>query len=155
MPSRRERKYTVDTNLFIRAFRDPAANAALQLFHTAFAPFEYLSAVVVQELRVGARSAIAAAALEDDVFGPFERRGRILTPSYATWKLAGEVLARLASDDGLDLATTPRSFVNDVLLALTCRDAGVVLVTENRHDFERIRHVARFEFVEPWPSPAS
>ena len=155
MPSRRERKYTVDTNLFIRAFREPAASAALQLFHTAFAPFEYLTAVVVQELRVGARSATAAAALERNVFGPFERRGRLLVPSYATWKLTGDVLARLASADGFDLAAMPRSFVNDVLLALTCREAGVVLVTENRRDFERIRRATHFEFVEPWPSPAS
>src|SRR5215212_7170751 len=100
MSPRRERKYTVDTNLFIRAFRDPAANAALQLFHTAFAPFEYLTAVVVQELRTGTRGAAAASAIQRHVFAPFERRGRLLTPSYEAWKLAGEVLARLAAEEG-------------------------------------------------------
>ena len=53
--ARRERKYAVDTNLFIRAFRDAAANAALVRFHAAFAPFEYLSVIVAQELRAGVR----------------------------------------------------------------------------------------------------
>lgn len=150
---RKERKYTLDTNLYVRAFRDADANAALQLFHTAFAPFEYLTAVVVQELRAGARSTAAAAALQRHVLAPFERRGRVLTPSYAAWKLAGEVLARLAVAEGLDLARVPRSFGNDVLLAVTCREAGVVLVTESARDFARIAAVAPFDYVAPWPAP--
>lgn len=150
----RERKYTLDANLYIHAFRDPAANAALRLFHTAFAPFEYLSAVVVHELRAGAQAPGAAAALQRAVLEPFERRGRLLTPSYGAWKLAGEVLARLAAEEGLELARVPKGFVNDVLLAVTCREAGVVLVTENARDFARIRRQVTFEYVPPWPAPA-
>ena len=30
-----------------------------------------------------------------------------------------------------------KSFGNDVLLALSCREAGLALVTDNRRDFER------------------
>ena len=45
------RKYVLDTQLFINAFRDPGANHLLQRFHRAFAPFEHLSLVVAQELR--------------------------------------------------------------------------------------------------------
>src|SRR5262249_23879772 len=48
-------KYVLDTQLYIRAFRDPAANPELQEFHLARAPFEYLSSVVAQELRAGIR----------------------------------------------------------------------------------------------------
>ena len=47
------RRYVVDTQLYIRAFRDAEANAELVRFHAAFAPFELLSAVVAQELRSG------------------------------------------------------------------------------------------------------
>ncbi|NOT56384.1 MAG: hypothetical protein HOP18_17435 [Deltaproteobacteria bacterium] len=54
--SRSEHKYILDSNLFIEGFRDPAANLALQHFHRVFGPFEYLSAIVVQELRAGVRS---------------------------------------------------------------------------------------------------
>jgi predicted nucleic acid-binding protein len=152
--SRRERKYTLDTQLFIRAFRDPDANAALEAFHTVFAPFEYLTAVVVQELRAGATSR-QAARLQTNVFAPFERRGRVLTPSYAAWKEAGAVLARLVDAEGLQLRTVSRGFVNDVLLAVTCREAGVTLVTENVRAFGRIARGLQFEFVGPWPTPSS
>lgn len=152
--TRRERKYTIDSNLYIRAFRDPAANAALRLFHMAFAPFEYLTAIVAQEMRAGAHAVGVAAALQQHILEPFERRGRILTPSWSAWKLAGEVVARLAADDGLDLARVSKAFANDVLLALTCREHGVVLVTGTPDNFARIRRFASFDFVEPWPSPA-
>ena len=47
------RKYVLDTQNFIDAFRDQTTNAALQRFHRAFAPFEYLSVVVAHELRAG------------------------------------------------------------------------------------------------------
>jgi len=151
---RRERKYTLDTQLFIRAFRDPDANSALQAFHTVFAPFEYLSAVVVQELRAGATPA-QADRLQAHIFAPFERRGRVLTPGYAAWKEAGVILARLADAEGLQLRAVARGFVNDVLLAVTCREAGVTLVTENARDFGRIARVFQFEFVAPWPVPSS
>ena len=49
--SRHARKFVLDTQLFISAFRDPIANETLQRFHRAFSPFEYLSVIVAQELR--------------------------------------------------------------------------------------------------------
>jgi predicted nucleic acid-binding protein len=78
-----------------------------------FAPFEYLSAVVAQELRAGARS--------------------------------GDLLARLAQSERLNL--------NDILLALSCREAGMTVVTRNTHDFARIQRVVPFRFLAPWPTP--
>lgn len=150
-----ERKYVLDTNLFIRAFREPAANAELQRFHYLFAPFEYLSAVVVQELRAGARSAADRRALERQVLDLFARRGRVVTPSTQAWADSGDVLASLVRRDGLELNRVSKAFGNDVLLALSCRETGLVLVTDNHRDFERIARVARFEFVEPWPTPRS
>ncbi|MGH7647799.1 MAG: type II toxin-antitoxin system VapC family toxin, partial [Gemmatimonadaceae bacterium] len=143
-----------DTQLFIRAFRDAEANAALEAFHMAFAPFEYITAVVVQELRAGATRS-QAGRLEAHVFGPFERRGRMLTPSYRGWKQSGATLARLAESEGLELRTVSRGFVNDVMLAVTCREAGVTLVTDNTRDFARIARIVPCEFVAPWPSPSS
>lgn len=147
-----ERKYALDSNLFIGGFRDAQKGAALEAFHAAFAPFEYLAAVVAMELRAGA-SGKAAALLERHVIGPFERRGRIVTPGFAAWKEAGRVLAELRERDGLEFARVSRSFVNDVLLALSCRDAGVVVVTSNERDFSRIARVVDVEYAEPWPVP--
>lgn len=151
---RKERKYTLDTQLFIRAFRTEAANLELQAFHTVFAPFEYLTAVVAQELRAGATTT-QAEKLQSNVLAPFERRARVLTPSDAAWKQTGEILARLAEIEGLELRAVSRGFVNDVFLAVTCRESGVTLVTENTKDFARIESVFPFEFVSPWPTPSS
>jgi predicted nucleic acid-binding protein len=144
-------KYVLDTQLFIRAFRDPVANQALEDFHVARAPFEYLSAVVAQELRSGIRSPSDRRALERHVVGVYERVGRLITPSANAWNRSGDLLAAMMRDEGLEVARVPRSFSNDILLALSCREAGCVLVTENHRDFSRIQRFVRFEFVAPWP----
>lgn len=152
MPASR-RRYALDTNVFILAAREPAWQGHLERFHAAFAPFEVLSAVVAQELRAGVRGK-AANVLEQSVLLPFEKRGRVIVPGYTAWKGAGEVLSALVEARKLRWPDVSRSFVNDVLIALSCREAGVVLVTENQRDFARIAEVRRFEFVAPWPSPA-
>lgn len=144
MPAR-ERRYALDTNIYIDAFRDAAANAALQAFHAGYAPFEHLSAVVAQELRAGAKPT-QAHALQRYVLEPFERRGRVFAPSYAAWKQAGEVLAALVERKVLDWRSTSRSMINDALLATSCREQGIVLLTKNVADFERIASVLKFEF---------
>lgn len=146
----RERRYTVDTNLYIDALRTAEGKIALSAFHAAYAPFEHLSAVVAQELRAGVRGS-AAARLEDSILAPFERRGRLVTPTYAAWKETGRVLAELIAPTGWN--TVSRSFVNDVLLAMSCRESGIVLVTKNVDDCARIAAVRAFDFVAPWPTP--
>lgn len=151
--SRPERKYVLDGNLFIKGFRDPAANLELQRFHAAFAPFEFLSVIVAQDLRSGTRSQADRKALEKLVLAPFSRRGRILVPSEKAWHDSGDILAELADKQGWEVGKVSKSFANDILLALSCREAGMVLVTENTRDFRRIAQVAPFAFTEPWPEP--
>jgi predicted nucleic acid-binding protein len=145
------RRYVLDTQLFIHAFRDPVANEALQSFHRAFAPFEYFSAVVAQELRAGIRRARDLEALERHVIGVFDRTHRIITPTADAWHRSGDVLSMMARKEGLEVARVSKAFGNDVLLALSCRESGCVLVTDNARDFERIRGFVRFEYVAPWP----
>ena len=145
------RKYALDTNVFIHAFHDEARNAEVQRFRSANAPFEHLSAVVAQELRAGARTGQAAVRLQRLVFDVLERRGRVFAPTFAGWKRAGEALARLANLEGAPVRSFGRSFLSDVLIAASCRDAGVVLVTNNYRDFARIQRVLSFEFVHVWP----
>ena len=150
-----ERKYVLDTNLFIRSFREEAANAELQHFHQLFAPFEYLSTVVAQELRAGARSPAARRQLERHVLDPYSRRGRVVTPSAQAWHDSGDILAELARREGLEVGRLSKAFGNDLLLATSCREEGLVLVTDNVRDFERIARLAPFVFLDRWPSPRS
>lgn len=146
------RKYALDSNCYIDAIREPAARAALEAFTAREAPRLYLSAVVAAELQAGARSSRDRKLLNEQVWAPFYRRGRILTPSMAAWDALGLTLSRLRAEDSLDLASMPRSFVFDVLIAFSCREAGVVLITRNTRDMERIRSVFRFELVAPFPA---
>jgi len=151
--SRAEHKYVLDSNLFIQGFRDPAANLELQQFHHVFGPFEYLSAVVAQELRAGVRSAEDLRELEKNVLAPFIDVRRLITPSFRTWQTSGDILAALARQEAFDVRAVTKAFSNDILLALSCREAGMTLVTRNVRDFQRIQRVVPFRFVEPWPAP--
>jgi len=144
------RRYFVDTNLYIDALRNERDRLALGAFLATYSPFIYLSAVVVQELRAGVRGR-AAVRLEAAIVAPFERRDRLVTPSCAAWKETGRVLSELVGPKAWPAVT--RSFVNDVLLAMSCREAGVVLVTRNVVDCARIASARPFEFVGPWPFP--
>lgn len=149
------RKYVLDTQLFIDGFRDRAANEALQQFHRVFAPFEYLSVIVAQELRAGIRRPEDRRSLERHVLNVFERAGRVIAPSADAWHKSGDLLADMARRDGLEIARVTKAFGNDILLALSCREAGCVLVTENERDFQRMRRFFRFEFMKPWPPSQS
>lgn len=149
--SRAVRKYVLDTQLFIDAFRDPAANEVLQRFHRAFAPFEHLSVVVAQELRAGVTRDHDRKALERHVLSVFERAGRMIVPSAQAWHRSGNLLSDMARKDGLEIGRLSKSFSNDVLLALSCREMGCVLVTDNDRDFQRIRRYVPFDFITPWP----
>jgi predicted nucleic acid-binding protein len=143
------RRHAIDTNLYIDALRTDDGHSALSAFQSAFTSSIVISAVVVQELRAGVRSKAHVAVLESQVIGPFERQQRVITPSYWAWKESGRLLAELVAKG--DWISLPRSFVNDVLLAMSCREAGVVLVTSNLRDFERIARLRKFDFVAPWP----
>lgn len=150
--TRRARKYLVDTQLFINAFRDPIANEALQRFHRALSPFEHLSVIVAQELRAGVKRPSDRKALEKNVLRVFERAGRTITPSPDAWHRSGDLLSAMATKEGLEIARVSKAFANDILLALSCRESGCVLVTENERDFSRIRRFLSFEYMKPWPA---
>lgn len=105
--------------------------------------------MVALELRAGAPPT-AVAKLVRDVFQPFETRGRFFAPSYATWKRAGAAIADLQRE-GLRLSETTRAFYNDVLLAASCREHGITLITRDVSDFARIQRVLPFEFIPAWP----
>ena len=144
-------KFVVDTQLFIHAFRDRVAKEAFQNFDRGFAPFIYLSVVVAQELRAGVKQPNDRVALERHVLGIFERSGRTITPSANAWHRSGDVLAAMAKDEGLELSKVSKAFANDILLALSCRESGCILITENERDFARIKRFVAFDYMKPWP----
>jgi len=146
------RKFVLDTNLYIGAIRDPDKAAVLDAFLERNAPVTFMSAVVMQELRAGAVTDAAARALDRGIFAAFERRGRMLGVSVNIFRDCGRLLASLFRQDGVAFRERPRSLVNDILIAGSCRENGMTLVTDDG-DFDIIRPLMRgFAFAAPWPS---
>ena len=81
----------------------------------------------------------------------FERVNRTITPSADAWHRSGAVLAEMARKDGLEVARISKAVANDILIALSCRETGCVLVTDNQQDFQRIHRFIQFDFIKPWP----
>ncbi len=147
----RLRKYVLDTNCFIDAATDYAFRREFARFCEAAAPQLFLSAVVAAELRAGLGDKRMGSRLDAEVVAPYARRGRVLTPSAQSWEALGTILGTLAARDGLRADQAPRSFAFDVLIALSCREAGAVLVSRNTRDLARIARITPFEFVAPFP----
>ncbi len=144
-------KFTLDTNLYVRTFRDRLAGEEMRVFFNAHTPQTYLCSVVLHELAVGMVSRESGAWVQE-VAQPYEDVKRVITPSHTAWRTSGAVLSQLAIKNGIDRRRMPRSLVNDALIAATCRENGVTLVTDNVRDFALIRTVFRFEYVAPWPN---
>lgn len=144
-------RFVIDTNLYVEADRDLARAEELERFSTAYLPFIHFHAVVAQELLAGAIDRRREELVEESLIQPFERRGRVLTPSFAAWKAAGRILSQLVQRKLMSPGGFKRSFLNDCVLAASCREVGATLVTLNRDDFRIIEKVMRFEFTEPWP----
>lgn len=124
----------------------------MQEFVAKAAPGLFISSIVAAELVGGARSVRDRKVLEDRVLGPFMRHRRIFAPSATAWDALGRTLAILREREGLQLSQVPRSFAFDVLLAHSCRESGVVLVTGNARDMVRIRKAFAFDYVAPFPT---
>ncbi|HEX6807520.1 MAG TPA: PIN domain-containing protein [Gemmatimonadaceae bacterium] len=143
--------YAIDTNLYIEASRNRAARADLARFSLRIGLRLHLSAVVLMELRAGTRSAAQRDGV-DALHAVFAGRERLVVPSANAYAQAGRVLADLAEHEGFALAFASRSFVSDVLIAVSCRERDVALVTANHRDFTAIgRHLRGFHAVAPWP----
>ena len=144
-------KYTLDTNIFIDGFRNEEAQAEVFAFLNRALPFTYLSAVVMQELAAGARTADAARDVQRGVFEPFERRQRVFAPSSAAFAESGRVVAAVAAREGWQLLDESPSLLNDTLIAASCREQGITLITKDR-DFKHLApFVKGFRFAPPWP----
>jgi len=138
--------YALDTNVYIRALRDADRLLRLKRFLLRAGMRLRVPAVVALELRAGARTPVHAGAVEA-LLAPYAQRGRVLVPSFEAFVQAGRVLAALGGRPRAFAWPPPPSVTNDALLAASCREARVVLLTENSADFSAIqRHLRGFRF---------
>jgi predicted nucleic acid-binding protein len=133
-----------DTSVYITILRDRQFAATFRERYRRQVPHTHVCSVVVQELMAGARTkrhrTLAAAFYE-----PFERAGRIVTPTHGVWKDAGIALATLWARVPAARSRIAAGLANDVLIALTARSIGAALVTRNGRDFRLVQEVRAFE----------
>ena len=146
------KQYVLDSNLYIEADRDESAAEEMDRFLMRFLPSVHLHGVVAQELLAGAIDERREKLVHDSLIEPFERRGRVVAPSFGAWKRAGGIISRLVQQKRLSPGGFNRSFMNDCVLAASCRESGLTLVTRNVKDFNLIRKVESVEVVGPWPA---
>lgn len=104
----------------------------------------WLSAVVLEELLVGARNGRMKkllAHLERD----FERAGRLLVPVQSDWAAAGQVLSLVGEKYGYEEVGRAR-MTNDALIAMSAARSGIAVQTMNDDDYRKIAEFRPFEW---------
>lgn len=139
-------KYALDTQMLIRAGRN---NTEAETMYRSLvsASVLYLSSVVAHELLSGAHDQ-ELRDLQKDLLRPFEKLGRVVTPTHRAWKDAGRVLYKLRS---AGWQITP-SLSNDALIAVSSTEIGATLVHDNARDYNAIqRYYPRLRHHVGWP----
>ena len=138
--------YALDTNVYVRALRERDRLVRLKRFLIRTGNRLRVNATVALELRAGARTLAQEQAIAD-LLAAYADRERVMVPSFDAYLQCGRVLASLATHEGVDIARAG-SLVNDVMIATSCREQGVRLVTENARDFTTIqRYMRGFRFT--------
>lgn len=145
------KRYVLDSNLYIEADRDALAAEGLDRFLMQYLPSVHLHGLVAQELLAGALDARREKLIQESLIRPFEKRGRVVAPSFGALKRSGGIISRLVQQKRISPGGFSRSFLNDCVLAASCRENGFTLITRNARDFALIRRVESVEVVEPWP----
>lgn len=141
--------FTLDTNLWIDALRQPAELDRLKDFLSWALPQTTLTSVVAAELLAGARTEAARRILEAEVLEPFARRGRLRAPSVEAWRRTGLLLGELG------LPRAHAGWQNDLLLASMAREHGWVLLTRDA-EFSGLRqHIRGLQIQMSYPRRAS
>ena len=130
-------KYLLDTNVYLDAARSASRRDQFRAAFFPLLPATYLSAVVAYELVVNAADRGSRAYVEDFI-RPLERTGRIVTPAFDDWVEAAALVTAIELRDRSWRSKLP-ALLNDILIALSARRVGAMVLTRNRDDFLLIR----------------
>lgn len=135
------RKIVLDTSIYIPMLRKGKMPGGVV---SAAGALVYLSAVVAQELYAGAIDQYTIRAL-DALYNVFEKNGRLVVPKKGHWISCGKILSQIGNKQGFESIKRGR-LVNDVLIALSCKEENAVLLTSNEKDFALIHEFLPFQF---------
>ena len=135
-------KYLLDTNVYVEAFRSEEKRIQFQTTFYPLLPVTFLSATVAYELSVNAKNH-RTQELVTDFVAHFARVSRIITPTFDDWIEASTIMTSIAEKDRSWRSKLP-ALLNDILIALSARRIGAMLLTYNRDDFLLIRKHKHF-----------
>ncbi len=132
-------KAVLDTSFLIEHFRKGTVYDTFlslnKFYHITF------SSVVLMELLSGAYDS-----KEQKLIGQIRNNFTVVTVTERQWYAAGNVMLRLRKDKKVDPLRI-KGFLADILIALSARDIGAVLITRNEKDFKLIREVLDFKYI--------
>jgi predicted nucleic acid-binding protein len=128
-----------DTSFLIEHFRKGTVQEAFlnltRYYHVAF------SSVVLMELLAGAFDP-----KEQKLIDQIIRNFTVISVTERQWFLSGDIMMKLRRDKKIDRARI-KGLLADILIALSVRDTGAVLITKNEKDFKLIREVYDFKYI--------
>lgn len=132
-------KAVPDTSFLIEHFRKGSVqNMFLNLnkfYHITF------SSVVLMELLSGAFDG-----KEQKLIEQIKNNFTVITVTEKQWYTSGKVMLKLRKDKKIDPLRI-KSLLADILIAVSVRDIGAVLITKNEKDFKLIREVLDFKYM--------
>lgn len=106
----------------------------------------WLSAVVLEELLVGASDRKARQALRR-LEREFDSIDRLLVPNLTDWSVTGTVLNQFGVRFGFETVGRSR-LTNDALIAMSAARHGLTIQTTNARDFGKLAEIRTFQWEE-------
>ncbi len=129
-------KAVPDTSFLIEHFRRGTVQKAFlnltRYYHVSF------SSVVLMELLAGAFDP-----KEQKLIDQIARNFTVISVTERAWFACGEIMMKLRRDKKIDRQRI-KGLLADILIAVSVRDTGAVLITKNEKDFKLIRGVYNF-----------
>ncbi len=132
-------KAVLDTSFLIEHFRKGTVQEIFlnlnKYYHVTS------STVVLMELLSGAFDK-----KEQKLIGQIKKNFTIIGVTERQWYLAGDIMLKLRRDKRIDPLRI-RNLLADILLAVSVRDIGAILITKNEKDFRLIREIFDFGYL--------
>ena len=132
-------KAVPDTSFLIEHFRRGTVQETFlnltRYYHVAF------SSVVLMELLAGAFDP-----KEQKLIHQITRNFTVISVTDRQWFICGEIMMKLRRDKKID-PDRIKGLLADILIAVSIRDTGAILITKNEKDFKLIREVYDFKYA--------
>ena len=134
-----KQKAVLDTSFLIEHFRKGTVQDIFfnlnKYYHVTF------SAVVLMEILSGAYDK-----KELRLIDQIKKKFTVIGVTERQWYVAGDVMLKLRRDKKID-SLRVRSLLADILISVSVRDFGAILITKNEKDFKLIREVLDFKYM--------